>query len=206
VEDLLRGPLGLARGDEESAPGAAGLTGPDPHAGGDADHEGEEEPEEGELEAEGPLARPWHAALGGAAVEGREEGEGAPAGPCLGLLEGAGEAAEGRQDVQEGEHPEPRHQALEFGGAAARRADGTSDPHQSQAGDATQEAAQQEEARLGQDLEPKGRLVRYLAQARQLVRRHVPGDECTCKETKTLVGVISSSSFAVFDRALGRDP
>lgn len=60
---------GLTGRSEKPAPSPACLTGPDPHAGSNTDHERQEEPEESYFETSSSIDRTWCAVLGSAAVQ-----------------------------------------------------------------------------------------------------------------------------------------
>lgn len=92
-------------------------------------------------------------------------------------MEETDEGAEGRQGVEGVEEGQSGHEALELGGASAGLADGPADADQGGRGEAAEEAAQEEEGRVRQDVEVEAGLVAHLAEARQLVGRDVPGDQ-----------------------------
>lgn len=105
-------PDGFAGRSEQSAPGTAGLTGPYPHTGGDANHEGQEEPEKGNFETGGSVHRARGAILCRAAVQCGQQRQFLPSRPHGGLVQYANKAAQRRQCVQKREDTQPRHQAL----------------------------------------------------------------------------------------------
>lgn len=78
VLSVVRRSRWFAGSGEESAPCSAGFSRPYPHPRGDADDEGQEEPEKGEFKTGGPVNRAGYAVLRRSAVERGEEGEGSP--------------------------------------------------------------------------------------------------------------------------------
>jgi len=84
---------GFAGRGEQSTPGTAGLAGPYPHAGSDADYERQEESEKGNFEAGDSIYRAWDAILRCTAVQRGQQRQFSPSRPHRGFMQYADETA-----------------------------------------------------------------------------------------------------------------